>query len=83
MTNPNDPAFSRAPAFSPDCGTMDGAEGLSKREEFAKAAMQGLLAGKHGFTQPSGEIRSDPAMFANAAVTAADALIAELNKEVK
>lgn len=56
MTNPNDPAFQRG--------------GLTKREEFAKAAMQGLIMAR--FTNSE--------QIAGWALRQADALIAELNK---
>lgn len=47
--------------------------GLTKRELFAAMAMQGLLANQHSFGSKRSEV-------ANNAVTAADALIAELYK---
>jgi hypothetical protein len=46
---------------------------LTKREEFAKAALQGLLA------NPTRDAKTFTA-FAHDAVAMADALIAELNK---
>lgn len=48
--------------------------GLTKREEFAKAAMQGILSNPHE-GQPD-----QPAGVAPLAVKHADALIEELNK---
>ena len=50
--------------------------GLTKREEFAKAAMQGMMAycGSYGMT-------NGPEEVAARAVQVADALLAELAKE--
>lgn len=57
-----------------------GCEGLSKRELFAAMAMQGLLAaGKTGLATVNGVPFSDAATWA---VSHADALIAELEREV-
>lgn len=69
MTNPNDNAF----GFSADrlAGEYPG---LTKREYFAAMAMQGLCAEDH-----SKECKT----VALWSVGMADALIAELNKEVK
>ena len=47
--------------------------GLTKREQFAMAAMQGLACEKARFNYPSG--------LANHAVILADALLAELEKQ--
>jgi hypothetical protein len=43
---PNDggPAFPRSAAYSPDCGTLAGAEGMSLLDYFAGQAMAGMLA---------------------------------------
>ena len=66
MTNPNDSAFpiDFDRAISPEFG-------LTKREAFAMAAMQGILAGPD---ITCGAVASE-------AVTFADYLIAALNKE--
>ena len=77
MTNPNEPAF-------PMAGSTDGNGnhtypefGLTVREHFAALAMQGILAAQiHGMNNMPSE-----GPFAAIAVNAADALIAELNKE--
>lgn len=37
-------AFPRPAVFSPECGTMDGAEGMSLRDWFAGKALEGLTA---------------------------------------
>ena len=50
--------------------------GLSKREEFAKAAMQGLAADSGGYASKGWEQR-----IARDAVTMASALLAELDKQ--
>ena len=73
-TDPNEPAFAHAPAFSPECGTMGGAVGLTKREYFAAAALQGLLANRDlsAVVEPS-------EAFAAWAVEQADDLIKALN----
>lgn len=67
-TNPDDPSGS---------GFWDNEwhQGLTKREEFAKAAMMGLLC-KVGLNEAPGSL-------ADYAKRYADALIAELNKEAK
>ena len=67
--NGNDAAY----PFQVDTGQVTG--GLTKRELFAAMAMQGLLSNN---TQ-EGYWRE----FAKRAVDAADALIAELSKEVQ
>lgn len=71
MTNPNDAAFSNATDYA---GNPTVGYGLTKREEFAKAAMQGLIASDH-------EVNWNAKQIATFAVEQADALIAELNKE--
>lgn len=83
MTNPNDPAspIFRTSDYSQDITCTS--PGLTKREEFAKAAMQGLCANpylsKQGVDmQVSGdEYRT---RLATEAILQADALIAALNK---
>ena len=69
-TNPNDPVF---PNFKAEDWAYSSG-GLTKREEFAKAAMQGLLADANNVEIEMGQLARD-------AIRAADALIAELNKE--
>lgn len=67
MTNPNDPAFGH--------GDMDHCEGLTKREEFAKAAMEGLSRTANNLQGENLAI-----LVSILAVRFADALIAQLNK---
>ena len=67
-TNPSDLA-------TPIMGRTGLLGGLTKREEFAKAAMQGILS------NPSEEMPQAPQKVAEFAVRNADALIEELNKE--
>ena len=92
MTAPNEPARPYSAYFQgftarehaaiqlrvPDSGTnwLDAMIRTSLRQEFAKAAMQALLA------QPTWP-QSGPDMFARDAFTVADALLAELSKETK
>ncbi len=82
MTNPNDPA-------SPVHGSFAGMDitqsppGLTKRELFAAMAMQGMWANAH-FAEALGAAQLASQMgkiFAQDAVAAADALIAELNRK--
>jgi hypothetical protein len=81
MTNPNDPAFP-----SPSKWNMHGEPkmqdfpGLTKREAFAKAAMQGLHANPRVFDEIQGH-EDALAQVARWAVEAADALIAALNNQ--
>jgi hypothetical protein len=74
MTNPNDSAFSKSAFYHPDGGLDVPQEGLSKREYFAAMALQGFFAAAH-------HSDTDVEYFAPIAVQAADALIAELNKQ--
>lgn len=70
MTNPSDPAFplpGGAENIPPEVA------GLTKREEFAKAAMIGLLSSQFKY--------EDLADYAIKARVMADLMIAELNKE--
>lgn len=69
-TNPNDSAFA---AFVDNGHYEDNMliEGLSKREYFAAAAMQGIISKPH---------EMDPDAVAECAVGYADALTAALNK---
>ncbi|HDN9804007.1 TPA: hypothetical protein P2N04_001061 [Aeromonas salmonicida] len=53
--------------------------GLTKREEFAKAAMQGLLAG--GYCVSDGDARYRLKDVPTEAMNLADALLAELEKQ--
>ena len=69
MTNGENPAYP-VPEYTLVAG-------LTKRELFAAMAMQGQLAHRNGYTENGyGVIASDAVEFA-------DALIAELNKEVQ
>lgn len=73
-TTPEACAFSIPATFSPECGTLAGALGLTKREYFAAAALQGLLSnGGLNAEQVSSE------KFAQWAVEQADDLIKALN----
>lgn len=65
-TNPNDPAFIN---YDPRMGATGTSQGLTKREEFAKAAMQGMIMAR--FT--------DPHLIAEWALGQADAMIDALN----
>lgn len=85
MTNPNDQAFPipAGPWVPSEGGVVHHEDpGMTKREEIAKAALSGLLAAGRAINigEKSG---STPEIFAAFAVEAADALIAELNKEPK
>lgn len=68
MTNPDDPAYP-----NDQQGTYPG---LTKREDFAKAAMIGFLANRDYSDET-------PQVIGHLAVEQADAAIAELNKEAK
>lgn len=79
MTNPSDPAFPNKDHMG------DGPDGLSKREEFAKAAMQGIMANATTyFTIAEALTKHDPEkasqVVASLALLQADALIKELSK---
>ena len=77
MTNPNDPA-SPQHGWSSDPAVLERMKtqlGLSKREEFAKAAMTTFVTTTNGSWQ-----EADAPMIARVSVAFADALIAELNK---
>lgn len=74
MTNPNDPIH---PAGD---GLVPPTYGLTKREEFAKAAMQGAVYGLAGKAVSVKDYVEAMPMVAELAVGWADALIAELNK---
>ncbi len=85
MTNPNDPAF-KTDLTRKDCLDDDEMcfQGLTKREEFAKAAMQGILA-NDGLAKSIHDksLQSNSTMERGVSVFAinmADALIAALNK---
>lgn len=78
MTNPNDPAFS---GMYHEAHEPTHYHGLTKREKFAKAAMQGLTAGISQFNdQDQNIIVNRPKDIAELSCLYADALIAELNK---
>lgn len=72
MTNGNEPAFSKAAFYHPECGIDSPQEGLNKREYFAAMAMQGIVADPNGYIMA--------ADIAKGAVEIADALIEQLNK---
>lgn len=73
-TNPNDMAFPTAESQNPDGSWNLLNAGLTKKEYFAAMAMQGMLADPHPNSVKT---------IVHHAVTMADALIVELNKEVK
>lgn len=56
------------------CNYLNGGDGLTRRERFAMAAMQGILAADADFCVP-------PGMVAEWSVQRADVLIAELEKQ--
>lgn len=72
MTNPSEPAFSKAAFYCTEGGIDSPQEGLSKREYFAAMAMQGLLSDADNCGNLS-DIVFD-------AVKMADMLIEQLNK---
>lgn len=76
-TNPNDAAFAR-PWSKTSAGNryFDGQQGLTKREEFAKAAMQGFCADRS-------LLELDADILSKWAIQQADSLIAALNKTAK
>ncbi len=74
MTKPDDPAF---PQFYFD----NRPPGLNKREWFAGMAMQGLCI--HREEHLEGSAKLPAGLIARMAVAHADALIAELSKEMK
>lgn len=75
MSNPNDPAYPNASTFVSESHAWTSFPGLTKREAFAMAAMQGLLAKHEGYSEDS------KLCMAQAAVACADALLKELAKE--
>lgn len=85
MTKPNDPC---RPAIVPEDAVLLGQThfiGMTKREEFAKAAMAGFIAGIHSINFPSPADAQSAALWAldhipDAAVAYADRLIVALNK---
>ncbi len=84
-TNPNDPANPVTADIIDYENLTDqigsgrvNIQGLTKREQFAMAAMQGLCVGKISKDIMSGQCLD----IANEAVEIADCLIASLNKEV-
>lgn len=77
MTNPNDPAYPIKEHLTSD------AAGLTKREAFAMAAMQGLCSNPNYTAVTTAAKRSTGSVLAQVANDAnrlADALIAELSK---
>jgi hypothetical protein len=72
-TNPEDTAFSAPPVRVGERELIQGKLGLLKREYFAIAALQGILANEEVFKS----IKVDPI---KSAVKMADELIKELNK---
>ena len=79
-TNPNEPV---GISFNQD-GEVGQSYGLTKREYFAALAMQGLLANSYqqDFCNQTPLSLANNSEIATIAVLQADALIAELNKEV-
>ena len=76
MTNGNDPAFPNT-FVSHELAICQN-DGLTKREVFAKAAMQGMLANS-AFTERAYEMGIPPGI-PQGAVALADEMIAELNR---
>lgn len=74
-TNPNDSAFTGT-EYDGNGVPIQFNKGLTKREYFAVMAMQGIISARH--LVPN---KGDMEYAASIAVIAADALIAELNKE--
>lgn len=72
MSNKDEPAFPEVIACGPYGNIYRGLPGLTKREEFAKAAMQGMLASS--FTV------YDEKSLAQDAIKQADALLEELER---
>lgn len=73
----NEPAYPILPFNKDDRALVETAQlysGLTIRQEFAKAAMQGLCADRHHF-----DTQGAPHAMAELAVMCADALIRELN----
>lgn len=73
-TNPNDPAFPEAIAMRGNV-LLESYLGLTKREDFAKAAMMGILA--------NSALDRHPIDVAALALDNADFLIKRLNEEKK
>ena len=79
--DPNDPAF---PHLHDSCQRINESEhweGLTKREEFAKAAMQAIIWAHPGTTVPRDQIDQFRLDQGREAVKHADALISALNEE--
>lgn len=74
-TNPNEPIKTHMGAWNDEKGHTFSGRGLTKREYFAAMIYQGMSAIPDGIMQRK--------MSAEMAVECADALIAELNKELK
>jgi hypothetical protein len=79
-------AFGELPAY-PCEGVEDGYSGLSIREAFAMAAMQGLCANGAWLEEATEKAKSNPVVLAKTtafiARHMADALLEEMAKEVK
>lgn len=82
MTDQHDPAFPEVLVPDGRGGTLDSYMGLTKREYFAALVMQALSSTDLYFGTV-GEPKSPWDWVSREAVAASDALIAELNKEVK
>lgn len=81
--NLNEPAF---PEFRHPTKVTDNPQGywmvgLTKREEFAKAAMQGIISEANHDLSPYGKGEHYTVAVARIACECADALIAELSKD--
>jgi hypothetical protein len=74
-TFPNDPAH-----VIPDCG-KDFHVGLTKREYFAAAALQGIVSRVFGVTKPAKHMNEEIDTAVSLAARAADQLIAALNAQ--
>lgn len=79
MTNPNDPAYPRSYRKFDQQGQnieVFASDGLTKREYFAVMAMQGLIMIERDYFPTPEHVAENATKFS-------DALIAELNKEIK
>jgi len=81
MITGNEPAFSKAAFYHPDGGVDSPQEGMSIRQYYAGLAMQGLVANPQHRKIYQGESYLMPSeVYAEQAVSLANALIKELNK---
>ena len=80
MSNADQSAF---PVYAnhPTCGPQT-EWGLTKREYFAVAAMQGALAGVTSIIGPLGPVNVEEERIALGAIRCADALLAALEKQL-